>query len=163
MDYLELLIEVPREKVDLVSTFLVAGGYDTFEVCDFSDLVESAGEMFGDYIEDELLEKQSAPPAIKFYMERDERGRAEEILNFVLGVSEKLGWNDVTGRITLVENSDWDTRWKQYFYPFPVGERLFIKPAWEEAEASGQRGVSGDWQRASALRQCCGSMQRTWL
>ncbi|MBR5295429.1 MAG: 50S ribosomal protein L11 methyltransferase, partial [Clostridia bacterium] len=23
-------------------------------------------------------------------------------------------------------------RWKQYFYPFPVGEKLFILPSWEE-------------------------------
>ena len=36
MDYIELRFDVPREKVDLVSTFLVAGGYDTFEVCDLS-------------------------------------------------------------------------------------------------------------------------------
>lgn len=143
MDYIELSFKVPQEKVDLVSTFLVAGGYDTFEVCDLSDLLENAGAMFCDYIEDALLEQQNAPPAIKFYMEKEERAKAEEILAFVLGVSEKLGWNDVTGEITLVENSDWDTRWKQYFYPFPVGDRLFIKPTWEEVspEVIGDRAV----------------------
>ncbi len=132
MDYIELCFQVPQEKVDLVSTFLVAGGYDTFEVCDLSDLLENAGAMFCDYIEDELLEKQSESPKIKFYLEKEDRARAEEILAFVLGVTKNLGWDDVTGSITLVENSDWDTRWKQYFYPFPVGERLFIKPSWEE-------------------------------
>ncbi len=126
---------MPQEKVDLVSTFLVAGGYDTFEVCDLSDLLENAGTMFCDYIEDDLLEKQSAPPAIKFYMETSERDRAEEILAFLTGICSQLGWEDVKGEITLVENSDWDTRWKQYFYPFPVGERLFIKPSWEEVSS----------------------------
>ncbi|MBR3837915.1 MAG: 50S ribosomal protein L11 methyltransferase [Clostridia bacterium] len=140
MDYIELCFSMPQEKVDLVSTFLVAGGYDTFEICDLSDLLENAGAMFCDYIEDNLLEQQSAPPAIKFYMEKEEREKAEEILAFVMGVSEKLGWNDVSGAITLVENSDWDTRWKQYFYPFPVGERLFIKPAWEDVDEDLTRG-----------------------
>lgn len=134
---------MPQEKVDLVSTFLVAGGYDTFEVCDLSDLVENAGAMFYDYIEDELLEKRGDKPSIKFYMEKEDRRRAEEILAFLTGVCENLGWQDVTGQITLVENSDWDTRWKQYFYPFPVGEKLFIKPTWEEVskEVVGDRHV----------------------
>ncbi len=140
MDYIELTFKLPREKVDLVSTFLVAGGYDTFEVCDLSDIVENAGAMFSDYIEDELLENKNAPPAIKFYMEKEERSRAEEIRDFLLGVCKTLGMEDITAEITLVENSDWDTRWKQYFYPFPVGEKLFILPSWEEVptEAAGR-------------------------
>lgn len=134
---------MPQDKVDLVSTFLVAGGYDTFEICDLSDLVENAGAMFGDYIEDELLERQSAPPTIKFYMEKEERPKAEEILAYLSGVCARLGMEDVSGSIRLVENSDWDVRWKQYFYPFPVGEKLFIKPVWEEvpAEVIGTRQV----------------------
>ncbi len=134
MDYIELRFEVPKEKVDLVSTFLVAGGYDTFEICDLSDLVENAGAMFGDYIEDNLLENQSNPPAIKFYMEKEEEERAKEIRDYLLGVCSKLGIDGVSAEIVLVENSDWDTRWKKYFYPFPVGERLFIKPTWEDVE-----------------------------
>ncbi len=140
MDYIELTFKLPREKVDLVSTFLVAGGYDTFEVLDLSDIVENAGAMFSDYIEDELLENKNAPPAIKFYMEKGDEKRAEEIRDFLLGVCEKLGYDDVSAEITLVENSDWDTRWKQYFYPFPVGEKLFILPSWEEVppEAKGR-------------------------
>ncbi len=132
MDYIELCLSMPQEKVDQVSTFLVAGGYDTFEICDLSDLVENAGAMFCDYIEDELLEKQTDPPSIRFYLEREEMARAEEILDYITGVAKNLGWKDVTGKITLVENSDWDTRWKAYFVPFPVGERLFIKPSWED-------------------------------
>ncbi len=140
MDYIELSFSMPQEKVDLVSTFLVAGGYDTFEICDLSDLVENAGVMFCDYIEDALLEQQNAPPAIKFYLEREERARAEEIRGFLLGVCQNLGWNDVSAQIRLVENSDWDVAWKKYFYPFPVGEKLFIQPSWEEIppEAEGR-------------------------
>lgn len=139
MDYLELRIDMPKEKVDLVSTFLITGGYEPFEVCDFGDLLENAGIMFSDYIEDELLEKQSEPPCIRFYCDADGK-RAREVSEFILGVAQKLGWNDITCTTTLVENSDWDTRWKQYFYPFPVGEKLFIKPTWEETEESAVAG-----------------------
>jgi len=132
MDYIEVQFSMPQDKVDLVSTFLVAGGYDTFEISDYSDLVENAGAMFGDYIEDELLQKEKDPPAIRFYLDRKEREKAEGIVRFVNGVCDELGWKgEIRGQIRLIEDSDWDVAWKKYFYPFPVGEKLFIKPAWE--------------------------------
>ena len=140
MDYIELRFDVPREKVDLVSTFLVAGGYDTFEVQDFSDLLETAGEVFSDYIEDDLLNKKEEALAIKFYMEKEDIKRAEEIRDYLLGVCQNLGYEDINAEITLVEGSDWDVRWKQYFYPFPVGERLFIQPSWDELDEEMTRG-----------------------
>ncbi len=146
MDYIELVIKLPREKVDLVSTFLVVGGYDTFEICDKSDLLENAGNMFCDYIEDNLLEEQNDPPEIKFYMDASERDRAEEISRYLLGVCQNLGEEGIECEIRLVENSDYDTRWKQYFYPFPVGEKLFILPSWEEepVEARGREVIRID-------------------
>ncbi|MBQ4037613.1 MAG: 50S ribosomal protein L11 methyltransferase [Clostridia bacterium] len=140
MDYVELEFTVPQDKVDLVSTFLVAGGYDTFEVQDLADLVENAGAMFCDYIEDELLDHRDDTPKIRFYMEREEESRAREIRDYLLGVCTTLGYEDITAEIRLVEGSDWDTRWKKYFYPFPVGERLFIKPAWDEVPEEQTRG-----------------------
>lgn len=142
MDYVELKISMPQEKVDLVSTFLVTGGYDTFEVCDYSDMLENAGEMFYDYIEDELLEKKDQPPCIKFYCEPDGK-RAGEIRAFVEGVVKNLGWDDVVCEQALVTGSNWDTKWKEFFFPFPVGEKLFIKPGWETVseEVVGSRRV----------------------
>ncbi|MBQ3866832.1 MAG: 50S ribosomal protein L11 methyltransferase [Clostridia bacterium] len=132
MDYRELTISLPREKVDLVSTFLITGGYDTFEISDLSDLMENAGEVFADYVEDDLLARRNEPPVIRFYFAADEDKKAAEVEQFVLGVAAQLGWDDVSCETRLVQNSDWDTRWKQYFYSFPVGEKLFIRPAWEE-------------------------------
>jgi ribosomal protein L11 methyltransferase len=44
------------------------------------------------------------------------------------------------GEVTLleVEDSDWGTAWKAYYRPIAVGQRLLIKPTWEEAEADGR-------------------------
>lgn len=168
MDYIELEIKLPREKVDLVSTFLVVGGYDTFEICDKFDLMESAGAMFGDYIEDDLLREQNEPPSIKFYLDAADHSRAEEISDYLLGVCEKCGETGVSCEIRLVENSDWDIRWKQYFYPFPVGERLFILPSWEELppEAAGRAVIRIDPAAAfgsgthATTRLCLESMEQ---
>ena len=142
MDYLELKINLPKEKVDLVSAFLIGEGFDTFEVCDYSDLMESAGEMFYDYIEDDLLEKQNTPPCLKFYCEVGEE-KPKKIRAFIEKLAEEKGWSDVSAEETLVTGSDWDTKWKEFFYPFPVGEKLYINPKWEEIDPvkAGDRGV----------------------
>ena len=143
MDYWECTIALPREKVDLVSTFLVAGGYDSFEISDLSDLMESAGAVFADYIEDDLLARRDEAPFIRLYFDSGEGEKAEGARRFILGVAKELGWEDISCRVTLVENSDWDTRWKQFFHPFPVGDKLYVKPSWEKAdpEEAGERGI----------------------
>lgn len=143
MDYWECTISLPREKVDLVSTFLVTGGYDCFEISDLSDLMENAGVVFADYIEDELLARRDEAPFIRLYFDRAEKEKAQGAQRFILGVARELGWNDVDCSVTLVENSDWDTRWKQFFHPFPVGEKLLVKPSWENLDTGtvGGRGV----------------------
>jgi ribosomal protein L11 methyltransferase len=37
--------------------------------------------------------------------------------------------------IDEVQNEDWEETWKQYYHTFKVGNRLVIKPAWEEYES----------------------------
>ena len=140
MDYWECTISLPREKVDLVSTFLVTGGYDSFEISDLSDLMESAGAVFADYIEDELLARRDEAPVIRLYFDRAEEDRARGAQSFISGVARQLGWDDIACTLTLVENSDCDVRWKQYFHPFPVGEKLYVKPSWETEVPADARG-----------------------
>ena len=36
---------------------------------------------------------------------------------------------------------DWINNWKQYFKPIPVGQKLLIRPTWEEVKDSGGRTV----------------------
>ncbi len=38
--------------------------------------------------------------------------------------------------INEVRNEDWEETWKKYYHAFKIGERLVIKPSWEEYQAS---------------------------
>ena len=45
--------------------------------------------------------------------------------------------------LTGVKEEDWANNWKQYFKPFPVGEKLYIRPSWEHDEPeAGRHGYS---------------------
>jgi ribosomal protein L11 methyltransferase len=45
------------------------------------------------------------------------------------------GWTFAAPVVSLVRQEEWAHTWKQYFKPFRVGERLVVKPTWEEYAA----------------------------
>ena len=55
-------------------------------------------------------------------------------------MQEFLDLGECTITESETEDKDWINNWKQYFKPFPVGNKLYIKPSWEEptAEAAGR-------------------------
>lgn len=122
--------------VEDISNLLVIAGVETFTVEDFSDLEEtlSGGGIFYDYIDDGLLEAEDSIPVIYAYFGNDAEG--EEILSATVTALEaqralpdyqSLIWSEDS-----VRDEDWVNNWKQYFKPFPVGEKLAVKPTWEE-------------------------------
>jgi ribosomal protein L11 methyltransferase len=40
-----------------------------------------------------------------------------------------------------IRNEDWEENWKKYYHAFKLGERLVVKPSWEEYTASDQEVV----------------------
>ena len=41
--------------------------------------------------------------------------------------------------LSSIREEDWANNWKQYFKPVKIGEKLVIKPSWEEYENDGSR------------------------
>jgi ribosomal protein L11 methyltransferase len=59
----------------------------------------------------------------------------------VFGVSENLDFGSLTVELKNVKESDWADNWKQYFKPTKIGEKLLIKPSWEEVSDTEGRTV----------------------
>ena len=57
---------------------------------------------------------------------------------FMVGDLPGLGLDIPLGPLALatddVRDEDWENNWKQYYKPFPVGERLLVRPVWEPSE-----------------------------
>ena len=122
--------------VEEISNLLIISGVDTFTVEDLSDLKETlaGGEIFYDYIDDELLSAEEKPPVIYAYFSSDEEGEA--LYRNVISSLEKLkddgeGYNALILERDEVRDEDWENNWRQYFKPFPVGKKLVVKPTWE--------------------------------
>ncbi len=129
--------ENPASFSEEIANLLIMAGVDTFTTDDFSDLEEvlSQGGIFYDYIDDELLKMQSQNPVVHAFLTPDDEG--EKIAAGVFSLLESLkntndNYKSLVWDRDEVRDEDWENNWKEFFKPFPVGEKLFIKPTWEE-------------------------------
>ncbi len=120
----EVTCRAPAAAVDLLSSYLVelsgAGvctenrEVDTFSVEGLDDGAEAAIKSY--FPDDDALPAQ---------LQRITSYLAElTLLN--------PDWNFAPPVVTLVRQEEWAHTWKEHFKPFRVGERLVVKPTWEE-------------------------------
>lgn len=140
MEWIEVFVGTSKEGLELVSGLLYQCGLTGLMIedgNDFQAFLENPDRDW-DYIEDELVEeKAKQPTGITFFVRDNIQGREQlsDIKGSLLSLkaSEKefeLGSLEVT--IKNIKEEDWANNWKKYFKPFPVGEKIIIRPSWEE-------------------------------
>lgn len=132
MKYIQVDIEVRAEELEPVTGLLLTLGITDTVVEDPKDLerlLNKEVDYEWDYIAPEVLERQNASPKITFYMEGDDTTRAEEIAEFV-----KNAFVDAHVTVKVEDDSQWKDKWKEYFKPTKVTDRLVVKPSWETYE-----------------------------
>lgn len=126
----EVKIEVPAEKADLagdIANMVVPYG---IYMEDYSNLEEEAMEIAHiDLIDEELLQKDRTKAIIHVYISPEEN--PAEAVSFL---EERYTAEQIPHEISCAScvKEDWINNWKKYFKPIPVGEKLLIRPIWEE-------------------------------
>ena len=148
MFWTEAAVFTTTEGIDVVAGILLlndVNGYSVEDSKDFNDFLERR-EIYWDYIEDDLFKLKECETKVTFYLPDNNQGR--ERLASIREALERLKADDtenIFGRlavdITKIADEDWENNWKQYFKPFPVGEKLAIKPTWETYENTESRTV----------------------
>ena len=139
MLWIKTVVHTTTEGIEPVSGILLLNGINGYEVCDsadFNSFLENK-EVYFDYIEDELLALKDCETTVTFYVPENTQGI--ETIFAVKNELERLKREDIDGVFgtleidsdTKLEEQDWENNWKQYFKPFPVGNKLMIKPSWE--------------------------------
>lgn len=126
----EIAITVDTENID------IAGGIANMTVPygiyieDYSALENEVMEIAHiDLIEEELLKSDRTKGIIHIYINPHENP-----LEAVSFIKERLESEKITYDIKIADCAaeDWVNNWKQYFHPMPIGERLLIRPMWED-------------------------------
>ena len=134
----EISITVSTEDLDLagsIANMVVPYG---IYIEDYSALVEETMEIAHiDLIEESLLEKDRTKGIIHIYVNPEENP-----LEAVAFLKERLDANNIEHEIKISDCrvEDWQNNWKQYFHPMPIGNKLLIRPLWEnDFDAQGRR------------------------
>ncbi|MBR6501495.1 MAG: 50S ribosomal protein L11 methyltransferase [Firmicutes bacterium] len=113
---------------------------------DVVDLLNKKHDYEWDYVDDSVRELAKEEPAITIYFDHTEEGQAdmEKAMACVEAIKEQLEDPDSTwakldlGRlemeISVADDEDWKDKWKEYFKPAHITERIVVKPSWEEYE-----------------------------
>jgi len=89
--------------------------------------------MYVGYVEDHI-KSYSEEVMIKCYFNQQEDF---EIIHLnVLKVFSDYGIRILLSEIVSTDEEDWAHKWKEYFKPFRIGDRIVVKPIWETFEAS---------------------------
>lgn len=137
MDWTEIKIKVKTEDIERASAIAnMAVSYGIY-VEDYSDLEEQAWEIAHiDLIEQELRDRDKRFGIIHIYI--SEEDNAAEAAGYLC---ELLSADKISYEIEKfdVNDSDWADGWKKFFKCTEVGEKILIRPSWEDYDKNTNR------------------------
>ncbi len=139
MNWIEITIITTSAGIESVCGNLYQLGITGLQIedeQDFKDFLEN-NHQFWDYVDDDLIKEKEKQTCIKAYVSDNASGN--EMLLSIKQAMETLKKYDTNGEygelsISLgnLSEEDWANNWKKYFHPMNVGNKILIKPEWEE-------------------------------
>lgn len=131
MKYNELKIKVNKSELEQIQTVLIENGFVSMMIDDpddARDIMEHPETYKYDYLNDEIASDLGRLPVITLYFEDNEEGNAE----MEKAVSLIRNHAEAIKRSSAGDDSEWLYKWQEFFKPSRVGDRIVVKPSWEE-------------------------------
>lgn len=139
MNWTEVNIMTSNYGIEPLTAYLMDIGIKGFVIRDSEDFNEFLENKEGkwDYIDEDLMGLSDCETCVTVYIPGNAQGA--EMFAALRNIINTLKENDsenLFGRLAIesdsVKEEDWANNWKKYFKPVKVGEKLLIKPSWEE-------------------------------
>ena len=144
MNYIKGIITTTHDAADIVADSIspFCGACIIDDPKTVEELTASTSPRW-DYIGEEVFENPDRPVTVSFFTDNDEEGKKtvskiNEVLNDLKSYGSESFFGPLELTTVIAEDENWQNNWKKYFKPFPVGEKLLIRPSWEKADASGK-------------------------
>ena len=148
LNWLEITLMTETSAIDVLCAMLTDCGIKGFVTQDKESFQEFLEDKSGkwDYIDDDVLKLSDCETSITFYLPDDAQGAEQfasvkNLLDTLKLREDAEFFGSLDLRCGQVKEEDWANNWKQYFKPFPVGEKLYIKPSWETIPENTQRTI----------------------
>ncbi|MFI3174419.1 MAG: 50S ribosomal protein L11 methyltransferase [Bacillota bacterium] len=142
-EWIEIFISVDQSALEAIAGVCYECGLTGLMIHDseeFEDFLQCP-ERDWDYIADELVDEQKEMPTGITVFLRDNIYGLDQLsqIKSALATVKTLDLPFALGSLELtvknIKEEDWANNWKKYFKPFPVGDKIMIKPSWEELTA----------------------------
>lgn len=134
--WLEVTIDTTPDCLDDLAAYLTGCnilGLVLENEADFDRQLEQ-NRPYWDDVEEELKASWKGVSRVKFYVTEDEEGRArmDEVTAGLPAFRSRVDKDPGSLAVSTVSlrEEDWANNWKQYYKPFPVGDRLYVVPEW---------------------------------
>lgn len=138
MNWTEVQIKTTAEFEDIITNLLYDVGANGLAIEDPRDILElTQTRTDWDFIDSSLMNVELDVILIKAYF-----SEADDLEYIIQSIKDKikdhpfLSDEENTLSIKVVNDNDWSESWKKYYKPVRIGERIVIKPSWEEFESS---------------------------
>lgn len=138
MKWTEITIKTTTEAVEAVTNILYdmnVGGASIEDPKDFK--FQKKNEYDWDFVEEEIFNSGYDGVIIKTYIteERDVTDDINIIKERINSLKEfGIDIGDAIVELSEVDEQDWANEWKNYYKPTKIGEKIVVKPTWEEYE-----------------------------
>lgn len=138
--WIEITIKTTTEAVEAITNILYENGAQGAMIDDPKDFFfQKAHEYDWDYAEEDVFKRSDGDDSvyIKTYVSEE-----KNIVEFIDAVKSRiqllkdyLDIGDGGVYTAKVNEEDWANNWKKYYKPFKIGDRILIKPEWEDVNA----------------------------
>ncbi len=153
MKYTIWKLYTQRQGLEICTNALMADGISGIIIDDpedVADLLNKKNEYDWDYVDDSVRQMAQKEPALTVYFEQTEQGRADlrRAMDCIEAIKEerrdpdsawaKMDLGRLEMEISTADDGDWKDKWKEYFKPAHITERIVVKPSWEEYQRQGE-------------------------
>lgn len=132
MEWTQLRAECALSDLDTV-TAVMSMVENSLMIEDYSDVAEGMNAIYGELLDEELLNKDKTRGAVSVYLSEDRS--VSEICALLRERLKALGVDAEISTVGLKEE-DWADCWKKYYKPLHIGRNVVIVPAWEDYKAA---------------------------
>ncbi len=139
MKYTQVTIKTTTEGSEIVNAQMDMAGAEGVSIEDREEALryqKTPGEW--DYIDEAIFQNMDEEVLVKAYFPVE---NGDEAVSFL---KERIAWlksqdfgldlGSLMLSSCIVDETDWANEWKKYYKPFTVGDKLLVKPFWEDAE-----------------------------
>ena len=146
MEWLKVSIFTTSEGIEPLSGRLYGTGITGIEIedeQDFNDFLENNTEYW-DYVDDDLRESKKGETKVIVYVSDNAAGHEQlAAIRSELAAMKAIDTDNAFGRLEFetdgLNEEDWANNWKKYYHPIEIGEKILIKPVWEDIDENTDR------------------------